>query len=227
MEHTLKGVKIPVVPGKSFPMSYQQFIQESVAEGLVLQQKFFALYASRIEHVALEMTKRFRQGKKLLVFGNGGSAADAQHLASELVGRFSNDSRRQTALSAFALSTDTSILTSVSNDFGFEWSFARQIAAHGQEGDMAVAISTSGNSSNVLKAVEEAKARRMMTIALTGRDGGKLAGKVDDCFTVESKSTARIQEVHGLLIHLLCEIVDQEMIQVEHETLRPPGRVLP
>ncbi|MBZ5534818.1 MAG: SIS domain-containing protein [Acidobacteriia bacterium] len=206
-------------------MSYQQFIQQSVAEGLSLQQKFFRAHSERIEEVALEMAERFRQGKKLLVFGNGGSAADAQHMASELVGRFSNDSRRQTALSAFALSTDTSTLTSVSNDFGFEWVFARQIAAHGQEGDLAVAISTSGNSPNVLRAVEEAKARRLMTVALSGRDGGKLAGLVEACFTVEANSTARIQEVHALLIHLLCEIVDLEMIRLEHEAIRPSGTV--
>jgi D-sedoheptulose 7-phosphate isomerase len=192
-----------------------------VAEGIALMQKFFTLNANRIEHAALEITLRLNQGKKLLVFGNGGSAADAQHLVSELVGRFSNDSRRQTALSAFALSTDPSILTSVSNDFGFEWSFARQIAAHGQEGDVAVAISTSGNSPNVLKAVEEAKKRRMMTVGLSGRDGGKLAAMVEACFTVESNSTARIQEVHGLLIHLLCEIIDQEMIEQERSALRP------
>lgn len=206
-------------------MSYQQFIQQSVAEGVSLQQKFFQTHAHRIEEVALEMAERFRRGKKLLVFGNGGSAADAQHMASELVGRFSNDSRRQTALSAFALSTDTSILTSVSNDFGFEWAFARQIAAHGQEGDLAVAISTTGNSPNVLRGVEEAKARRLMTIGFCGRDGGRLAGLVEECFTVESNSTARIQEVHGLLIHLLCEIVDREMIRCEREAVRPSGTV--
>ena len=212
-------------PDSFFPMSYQQFIQQSVAEVLSLQQEFFLAHAHRIEEVALEMAERLRRGKKLLVFGNGGSAADAQHMASELVGRFSNDSRRQTALSAFALSTDTSILTSVSNDFGFEWAFARQIAAHGQEGDVAVAISTSGNSPNVLKAVEEAKARRLLTIALSGRDGGKLAGRVDACFTVQSNCTARIQEVHGLLIHLLCEIVDQEMIRTEREAIQPSGTI--
>lgn len=201
--------------GGSFPMSYQQFVLQSVADGQTLQQKFFSAHAGQIERVALEMVEHFKRGKKLLVFGNGGSAADAQHMASELVGRFSRESQRQTALSALALSTDTSTLTSVSNDFGFDWLFARQIAAHGQEGDVAVAISTSGDSPNVLKAVEEAKARRMFTIGLSGRNGGKLAQMVEECFTVESDSTARIQEVHGILIHLLCEIVDQETTRME------------
>jgi D-sedoheptulose 7-phosphate isomerase len=127
---------------------------------------------------------------------------------------------RQTALSAFALSTDASLLTSVSNDFGFEWIFARQIAAHGHEGDIAVAISTSGNSPNVLKAVEEARARQMYTVGLAGRDGGKLAQAVEECFVVESPSTARIQETHALLIHLLCEIIDQEITAVERSARR-------
>lgn len=205
-------------------MKYSTFIQQSLADHAALHQRFFSSQADRIERVALEMAVRFQQGKKLLIFGNGGSAADAQHMASELVGRFSHDSLRRTALSAFALATDTSILTSVGNDFGFEWLFARQIAAHGQEGDIAVGISTSGNSPNVLKAVEEARARRMWIVGLTGRDGGKLANAVQECFIVDSNSTARIQEVHGLLIHLLCDIVDREIVR--QESLQPASRAL-
>lgn len=201
-------------------MNYQDFILRSVDETVGLQQQFFRQHALRIETVAREMAGRFQQGKKLLVFGNGGSAADAQHMAAELVGRFSHDSPRQTALSAFSLSTDTSTLTSLGNDFGFDWLFARQIAAHGQEGDLAMAISTSGNSANVLRAVEEARARRMWILGLAGRDGGALKKMVDECFVVESTSTARIQETHGLLIHLLCEIVDREISAAEGSARR-------
>jgi D-sedoheptulose 7-phosphate isomerase len=201
-------------------MSYRDFIHNSVADSLALQENFFAANAERIERAALKISARFKSGKKLLAFGNGGSAADAQHMVAELLGRFSHESPRQTALSAFALTTDPSILTSVSNDFGFDWVFARQIAAYGQEDDVAVAISTSGNSPNVLKAVDEAKARRMFTIGLAGRDGGKLAQRVDECFIVQSNSTARTQETHGVLIHLLCEIVDQEIVAAERSAQR-------
>ncbi|MDD5542557.1 MAG: SIS domain-containing protein [Acidobacteriia bacterium] len=196
-------------------MTHQQFIHACVAESTTLQQKFVASNATRLERVALEMVARFKRGRKLLVFGNGGSAADAQHMAAELVGRFSHESPRTAALSAFSLSTDTSALTSLSNDFGFEWVFARQIAAHGQKDDIAVAISTSGNSPNILKAVEEARARGMWTLGLSGCGGGALANAVHECLAVESKSTARIQEVHGLLIHVLCEIIDREIVASE------------
>ncbi len=196
-------------------MNYQDFIRQSLTESVRVKQHFFQSNGERIEKAACEIARRFQQGKKLLAFGNGGSAADAQHLASELVGRFSHDSPRRSALSAFSLSTDASTVTSLGNDFGFDWIFARQIAAHGQEGDIAVAISTSGNSANILKAVDEARKRRMWILGLAGRDGGQLARKVDVSFVVESNSTARIQEAHGLLIHLLCEIVDREICRVE------------
>lgn len=196
-------------------MNHQDLIRQSLTDHQSLAQKLIDTHAEKIERVALEGVERFRRGRKALIFGNGGSAADAQHMAAELAGRFSRDSKRRTALSALALSTDTSLLTAVSNDFGFEWVFARQIAAHGQEGDIAIAISTSGNSQNVLRAVEEARSRQMWTIGLSGRDGGKLRQAVDECFVVDSQSTARIQEAHGLLIHLLCEIIDREISRLE------------
>lgn len=196
-------------------MSYVDSIRQSLSDHQTLAQKFIDTHAQKIEQVALEMVERFRGGKQILIFGNGGSAADAQHMAAELAGRYSYDSKRHTALSALALSTDTSVLTAVSNDFGFEWIFARQIAAHGREGDVAVAISTSGNSPNILRAVDEARARKMWTIGLSGREGGKLRRAADECFVVDSQATARIQEVHGLLIHLLCEIIDQEISRLE------------
>ena len=150
----------------------------------------------------------FEAGNKLFFFGNGGSAADAQHLAAEFVNRYVMD---RPPLPAIALTTDTSILTSVSNDFTFNEIFAKQLRALGKEGDVAIAISTSGNSSNVIKAVEVAKEMRMKTVALTGNDGGVLAKKADIALNVSSTSTPRIQETHILIGHLLCEMVEHHL----------------
>ena len=149
-----------------------------------------------------------RRGGKLLVFGNGGSAADAQHLAAELVGRLE---RERVAIAAVALSTDTSILTAVANDFGFERVFARQIEALGSRGDVAVALSTSGDSKNVLAAVAAARERGLTVIALTGRDGGLLGRRADIHVNVPDADTARAQEVHRTLLHILCELVETEL----------------
>ena len=150
----------------------------------------------------------FEGGNKLFFFGNGGSAADAQHLAAEFVNRYIMD---RPPLPAIALTTDTSILTSVSNDFTFNEIFAKQLRALGREGDVAIAISTSGNSSNVIKAVEVAKEMRMKTVALTGNDGGVLAKKADISLNVSSTSTPRIQETHILIGHILCEMVEHHL----------------
>ena len=150
----------------------------------------------------------FEGGNKLFFFGNGGSAADAQHLAAEFVNRYVMD---RPPLPAIALTTDTSILTSVSNDFAFDEIFAKQLRALGKEGDVAVAISTSGNSSNVIKAVEVAKEMRMKSVALTGNDGGALAKKADISLNVSSTSTPRIQETHILIGHILCEMVEHHL----------------
>jgi D-sedoheptulose 7-phosphate isomerase len=144
-------------------------------------------------------------GGKLLIFGNGGSAADAQHMAAELVNRLQ---RERAALAALALSTDTSILTSVANDYSFERVFVRQIEALGRAGDVALGISTSGGSPSVVKALEAARSRGLKTIALTGRDGGGAAAVADVHVNVPSDSTARIQEVHRTLIHAICELVE-------------------
>jgi D-sedoheptulose 7-phosphate isomerase len=150
----------------------------------------------------------FEGGNKLFFFGNGGSAADAQHLAAEFVNRYVMD---RPPLPAIALTTDTSILTSVSNDFAFDEIFAKQLRALGKEGDVAIAISTSGNSSNVIKAVEVAKEMRMKTVALTGNDGGVLAKKAEISLNVSSTSTPRIQETHILIGHILCEMVEHHL----------------
>lgn len=147
-------------------------------------------------------------GQRVLVCGNGGSASDAQHFVAELVGRFE---RERHPLAAIALSTDTSILTAVGNDYGFDQVFARQVSALGQTGDVLIGISTSGNSPNVLQAIEQAHSKGMRVIALTGRDGGKMAGQLnqdDVLLCVPDPRTMRIQEMHILLLHLICEGID-------------------
>ena len=144
----------------------------------------------------------------VLVCGNGGSAADAQHFAAELVCRYARDRR---PLRAVALSTDTSVLTAAGNDYGFDRVFARQVEAHGRAGDVLVAISTSGQSPNVLAAVDAARALRMRTIALTGRDGGELGARADVHVNVPEQETARAQEVHITLLHAMCELIEREL----------------
>ncbi len=147
-----------------------------------------------------------KSGHKVLFFGNGGSASDSQHLAAELVGRYEKERR---GLPAIALSTDTSILTAVGNDYGFERIFERQIEALGSSGDVAYAISTSGNSKNVLSAVTKAKSIGIKTIGLSGRSGGQLNSMVDLSIVVPSDKTARIQESHIMIGHIICERVDE------------------
>ena len=150
----------------------------------------------------------FDTDRKLLIFGNGGSAADSQHMAAELVGRFA---RERAAMPALALSTDTSILTSIGNDYSYDRVFARQIEALGRSGDVAFAISTSGNSPNVLAALGAATARGLRTIALTGRDGGAVGAAAEIHINVPDASTARVQEVHITLIHAICELVERRL----------------
>jgi len=143
-----------------------------------------------------------------LLFGNGGSAADAQHIAAEFVGRFLPD---RVPLPALSLATDTSALTAISNDYGFGAVFARQVQALGNAGDIALGISTSGNSSNVLEAMDAARGKAMMTIGFTGHDGGKMTGHCDVLFCVPSRVVPRIQETHITLGHILCELIDREL----------------
>jgi D-sedoheptulose 7-phosphate isomerase len=150
----------------------------------------------------------FRHGGTLLLFGNGGSASDAQHVAAEFVGRFQ---RERKALSAIALTTDTSILTAIGNDYHFDRVFVRQIEALGKTGDVALGISTSGGSPNVVAGLDAAKARGMQTIALTGKDGGAVGRAAAIHMNVPSVSTARIQEVHRTLLHIMCDIVERSI----------------
>jgi D-sedoheptulose 7-phosphate isomerase len=164
--------------------------------------------ADAIRRMAEIVIGSLGQGGTLLVCGNGGSAADAQHIAGELVGRFLKE---REPLRCIALSTDTSVLTAVGNDYGYEEVFARQVAAHGREGDVLLAISTSGNSPNVLKAVERAKRLKMKVIALSGKGGGGLAEAADVCVTVPSRVSPRIQEAHGTIGHILCGLVEKAL----------------
>ena len=161
------------------------------------------------DRLASEIVRALRGGKKLVVFGNGGSAADAQHFAAELVGRFEKE---RPALPAIALTTDTSAITAIANDFGYDEVFSRQVQALVQPGDIVVGISTSGNSKSVLKGLEEAKKLKAWTAAFSGMTGGKLKGAVDCCVTVPSERTAHIQECHIALIHAICACVDAAFI---------------
>ena len=149
-----------------------------------------------------------RGGNKLLVCGNGGSAADASHFATELVVRFAKERR---ALPAICLTSDSGIVTAAGNDYGFDEIFARQVAAFGVAGDVLICLTTSGKSNNVTRALEEAKARQMKTIAFLGRDGGSTVGIADLDLLVKSDSTARVQEAHQLLLHVLCEIIESRL----------------
>lgn len=185
-----------------------QFIDETVAESLRVKSMFFEANKMRIAETAETIAHGLKNGHKILLFGNGGSAADAQHIAAEFVGRFGPD---RTALPAISLSTDTSILTALSNDYGYAQVFARQIAALGQAGDSAIGISTSGNSPSVLVALEMAKSKGLFTIGFTGETGGKMGDCTEVLFRVPSRSTSRIQETHNLLGHILCELIDRHL----------------
>jgi phosphoheptose isomerase len=157
---------------------------------------------------AAAIVASLKDGGTLLAFGNGGSAADAQHVVAELVGRFE---RERPAFRALALTSDTSVLTSIANDCGFNRVFVRQIEAIGRAGDVALGISTSGGSPNVVAALDAARARGLRTIALTGRDGGAVGRAADIHINVPSQSTARVQEVHRTLLHVVCDLVERSL----------------
>lgn len=150
----------------------------------------------------------YRNGKKILIAGNGGSAADAQHFAAELVGRYGFD---RPSLPSIALTTDSSNLTAIGNDYGYEYVFSRQLEGLAQEGDLFIGISTSGNSQNVINAFTAAKDRGVTTVALVGRDGGKMAAMADYAIIVPSNATPRIQESHLLIEHMICDIIEKEI----------------
>jgi D-sedoheptulose 7-phosphate isomerase len=187
----------------------QDFVIQTFDESAEVKRRFARDHAEKIVQVAQCMGQAFRNGHKVLLFGNGGSATDAAHMAAEFVGRYK---RERAPLPALALATDTAAITCIANDYGFEALFARQVLAHGQQGDIAIAISTSGNSPNVLKGIEAAKSLGMVTIAWSGGSGGKLAGLADYAFVVPSTVTARIQESHITLAHVLCELIEDQVL---------------
>ena len=207
---------LPVPAGHIVPacerqgdVTRQAAIRRMFEDSAAVKLRFVEQNASRVERVAQRVADIFRGGGKLLLFGNGGSAADAQHLAAEFVNRFLRD--RQ-ALPAIALTTDTSALTSIGNDLGFEQAFSRQVEALARPGDVVIAISTSGNSPNVLRAITVARALGCVTVAFTGGSGGELAGAADEAFVVPSQETPRIQETHITLGHALCALVEELLL---------------
>ncbi len=163
---------------------------------------------NKIEDVAQKCVALYRGNNKTILAGNGGSAADAQHIAAELVGRYGFD---RPSIPSLALTTDTSNLTAIGNDYGYDQVFSRQLEGMGQEGDIFIGISTSGNSVNIIKAFESAKKKGIFTVALTGRDGGAMAKMADIALVVPSDATPRIQESHILIGHIICDIIEKEI----------------
>ncbi len=201
------------------PESFEQLIRERLEEGAELRREFARTNGGRIQETAMLVQECLRNGNKVLAFGNGGSAADAQHLAAELVGRFARD---RIPLPAMALTTDTSALTAIGNDFGFEEIFGRQVRALAVSGDAVIAISTSGRSPNVLNGVRAARARGATTIALTGGDGGELLPLVDIGIVVPSTDSARVQELHIAVVHVLCEVIESSLFAAEPVSVDVP-----
>lgn len=189
-----------------------QSIRDQINSSLELKKKILEStdITGEIEKSALAVISAYHKKNKLLLAGNGGSAADAQHIAAELVNRFGFD---RPGLNAVALTTDTSILTSIANDSGYRNVFARQADAIGNEGDVFIAFSTSGNSENLVEALKICRAKKIVTIGLTGSTGGKMAELCDICIKVPSNDTPRIQEVHILIAHIICSIVEEELFK--------------
>lgn len=183
-------------------------ISAIVADSIEVKRRFFEAHAVDVQQAARIIADSFQAGAKLLLFGNGGSAADAQHIAGEMVNKFLQDRR---ALPAIALGTDGGVLTCIANDTGFENIFARQIEALGTKGDVCLAISTSGKSPNITLACEQARKQGITVIGLLGRDGGSVAALCDLALIVSSEDTQRIQETHNLIGHIICELVESQL----------------
>jgi len=188
----------------------QNYIKDQIKASYETKQALYendALLA-KIEDVASRCVELYKNGKKTILAGNGGSAADAQHIAAELVGRYGFD---RPSIPSLALTTDTSNLTAIGNDYGYDAVFSRQLEGMGQEGDLFIGISTSGNSQNLINAFEVAKKKKITTVALVGKDGGKMAKLADIAIVVPSFSTPRIQESHILIGHIICDIIEKEL----------------
>lgn len=180
-------------------------IQKTVKDSIAAKKSFFAENTDKIDSCAQIMVSALKNNKKILLCGNGGSAADCQHIAAEFINRFQMERK---PLAALALTTDTSVITSIGNDYSYDDIFLKQVQALGQKGDILIGISTSGNSPNVVKAMKEAKEMGLITIGLSG-SGGQLKKICDTSFCVDNPTTARIQEVHILLAHILCDITER------------------
>ena len=185
-------------------------IKSIISSSVEVKNKILAdeVFLKRIEETAHMVAKAFKDGHRLYLCGNGGSAADAQHLAAEFTGRFYTD---REPLPAEALHTNTSFVTAVANDYSYDEIYERAVKAHGRKGDVLIGISTSGNSKNVIRAQEEAKKRGMIVISFTGETGGKMKDSCDFLFNVPSKDTPRIQESHILIGHIICQLVEEEL----------------
>ncbi len=183
-------------------------IKDIFLESIQIKEDLMRTHLENVMDIAELFIDTLKKGGKIIFFGNGGSASDSQHLAAELVGRFKKD---RNPLSAIALTTNTSILTSLANDYGYEIVFARQVEALGQKNDLVVGISTSGKAKNVAAGIKQAKKMGLKTVALTGGDGGELAKLADVSLMVPSSVTARIQEAHITIGHIICELVEQKL----------------
>jgi D-sedoheptulose 7-phosphate isomerase len=195
-------------------MSMQERILSIFQKSIEAKQAFLQLNMDKLERVVTEIVKALRVGRKVVLFGNGGSAADAQHLAAEFVNRFLYD---RGALAAVALTTDSSVITSISNDYAYDQIFSRQIEALGKEGDVAIGISTSGNSPNVLLGLQKARQKGLYTIALSGGAGGKMKTAAEISLIVPSQQTPRIQEAHITIGHVICELVEEALFPEERD----------
>jgi D-sedoheptulose 7-phosphate isomerase len=185
-------------------------ISDAIAESITVKTKMLDKNLDSIAFTSFKLSDCLRNGGKILLCGNGGSAADSQHIAAELVVRFRSHINRK-ALAAMSLTTDTSILTACGNDYGFDKIFSRQVKAFGNEGDILIGISTSGNSKNVMLAIEQATKQNMMTIGLLGGDGGKMRALCDHTVVIPSNITARIQECHIMVGHIWCETIEDTL----------------
>ena len=190
--------------------SFIRWVFDEIEASIDVKRRTIETQAPMIVAIAERVVETFWRGGKLLLCGNGGSAADAQHIAAEFVSRFRRERR---GLPAIALTTDTSILTAISNDYGYERVFARQVEALGRPGDMVIGISTSGLSASVITAMRAARDGGMATVGFTGASGGMLVDNVDLCLCVPSHNTARIQEVHITVAHVVCEIVERTLFE--------------
>jgi D-sedoheptulose 7-phosphate isomerase len=189
----------------------KETILKAVKDGIEVKRKFFRENADAILQVSQVIAEAFNDGKKVLLFGNGGSATDASHIAAEFINRFK---RERPGLPAIALNTDVAVMTSIANDYDFSEVFSRQVKSLSEEGDVVIAISTSGNSKNILKALDIAKRRKLITVAFTGEKGKRMAAKSQYAFIIPSTDTPRIQETHIMLGHIVCEMVEEILFEV-------------